>query len=87
MISKNHEIGYGKQNIGDVFNEWYTVPSYQRNYVWESDQIEDFLNDMEDNYEEHANDEYFLGSFIIQNKKRESHQICKKYISWNHFYC
>ena len=69
MISKNHEIGYGKQNIGDVFNEWYTVPSYQRNYVWESDQIEDFLNDMEDNYEEHANDEYFLGSFIIQNKK------------------
>ena len=72
MISKNHEIGYGKQNIGEVFNEWYTVPSYQRNYVWESDQIEDFLSDMEDNYEEHANDEYFLGSFIKQNKQENN---------------
>ena len=68
MKSKNHEIGYGKQNIGEVFDEWYTIPSYQRNYVWESDQVEDFLHDMEDNYEEHGDDEYFLGSFIKQNK-------------------
>lgn len=68
MKSKNHEIGYGKQNIGEVFEEWYTIPSYQRNYVWESDQVEDFLHDMEDNYEEHSDDEYFLGSFIKQNK-------------------
>ncbi len=68
MKSKNHEIGYGKQNIGEVFDEWYTIPSYQRNYVWESDQVEDFLHDMEENYEEHGDDEYFLGSFIKQNK-------------------
>ncbi len=56
MKSKNHEIGYGKQNIGEVFDEWYTIPSYQRNYVWESDQVEDFLHDMEENYEEHGDD-------------------------------
>ena len=69
MISKNHEIDYGKQNIGKVFEEWYTIPSYQRNYVWESDNIYDFLKDIEENYEEHANDEYFLGSYIKQNRE------------------
>ena len=68
MKSDNHQIGYGKQNIGEVFDEWYTIPSYQRNYVWESDQVEDFLHDIEDNYEDHSDDEYFLGSFIKQNK-------------------
>lgn len=68
MITKNHEIGFDKQKIGQVFDEWYNIPSYQRNYVWDSDQIEDFLNDMADNYEDHPDDEYFFGSFIKQNK-------------------
>lgn len=37
----NKEIGFGKQTIAQVFEEWYTVPSYQRHYVWESDNVND----------------------------------------------
>lgn len=37
MKSNYKEIGFGKQTIAKVFEEWYTVPSYQRHYVWESD--------------------------------------------------
>lgn len=33
------EIKSKKINVKDVFNEWYTVPSYQRHYVWEEDNI------------------------------------------------
>lgn len=62
----NNEIDFGKQTIAGVFEDWYTIPSYQRNYVWESDQVFDFLKDMKDNYVEHANEEYFLGSYIKQ---------------------
>ena len=36
MKSGYKEIGFGKQTIAKVFEEWYTVPSYQRHYVWES---------------------------------------------------
>ena len=68
MKSGNKEIGYGKNTIEDVFKEWYTVPSYQRHYVWDSDNVNDLLNDFVDNYQEHSNEEYFLGSYIIQNK-------------------
>ena len=68
MKSGNKEIGYGKNTILKVFEEWYTVPSYQRHYVWDSDNVNDLLNDFIDNYKEHSNEEYFLGSYIIQNK-------------------
>ena len=62
----NNEIKFGKQTIAEVFGDWYTIPSYQRNYVWGSDQVYDFLRDMKDNYLEHAYDEYFMGSYIKQ---------------------
>ena len=39
MKSGYKEIGFGKQTIAKVFEEWYTVPSYQRHYVWESIQF------------------------------------------------
>ena len=65
MKSGNKEIGYGKNTILKVFEEWYTVPSYQRHYVWDSDNVNDLLNDFIDNYKEHSNEEYFLGSYII----------------------
>lgn len=63
---QNNEIKFGKQTIAEVFEDWYTIPSYQRNYVWESDHVYDFLKDMKDNYLDHAYDEYFLGSYIKQ---------------------
>lgn len=65
---KNNEIKTGKQSVSEVFYDWYTIPSYQRDYVWEDDQVNDFLKDMCSNCEEHPNDEYFFGSYIKQQK-------------------
>ena len=72
MKSSLKEFKYGKQNINDVFSEWYTVPSYQRHYVWEDDQICKLLDDIKDNYITHSTEEYFLGSYIIQSKAGEN---------------
>lgn len=68
MKSDFKGIGFGKQNIAQVFDEWFTIPSYQRHYVWDSDNIYDMLEDFTANYIEYAHEEYFLGSYIIQNK-------------------
>ena len=72
MKSGYKEIGFGKQTIAKVFEEWYTVPSYQRHYVWESDNVNDMLEDFAANYIEHDNEEYFLGSYIIQSKDKNN---------------
>ena len=68
---KKNEIGFYKLKIADVFKCWFTVPSYQRHYVWDSDNVNDLLSDFEDNYIEHKEDEYFLGSYIYQDKGNE----------------
>ena len=68
---EKNEIGFGKESIATVFKHWYTVPSYQRHYVWDSDNVDDLLTDFELNYQEHKNDEFFLGSYIYQDRGNE----------------
>lgn len=60
------EIKSAKIQVKDVFGKWYVVPSYQRHYVWEEDNINALLEDINDNYIQKNDEEYFLGSFIIQ---------------------
>lgn len=54
--------------LADVFLAFYTVPDYQREYVWETDQVEQLLSDI--NSELAGNDptdapEYFIGSIVV----------------------
>lgn len=65
---QSNEIKFGKQTISSLFKEWFTVPSYQRNYVWGDDQFDDLLEDLRKNSEQHPDNEYFLGSYIKQVK-------------------
>lgn len=62
------EIKSAKIKVMDVLKNWYIVPSYQRHYVWEEDNINALLEDIKDNYLERNDEEYFLGSYIIQSK-------------------
>ena len=32
--------------VAEVFQAFYVVPDYQREYVWETDQVEQLLNDI-----------------------------------------
>lgn len=68
------KIEYGKLSVIDIFNDWYTVPSYQRHYVWEPDNVLELLSDFKDAMEEHPNEEYFLGSYIFQNNTNDGNK-------------
>ena len=55
--------------IGQIFKDFYTVPDFQREYVWEREHVEKLLNDVLDEfYDEDARliegSEYFLGSIV-----------------------
>ena len=55
-------------NIDEVFKSFYIVPDYQREYVWETEQVEQLLNDI--NMERSDDDpgdapEYFIGSIVV----------------------
>lgn len=67
------EIKSDKILVKDIFsNMWFTVPEYQRPYVWGADEINDLLDDIAQAMREKPNSEYFLGSFVYQSKSADA---------------
>jgi uncharacterized protein with ParB-like and HNH nuclease domain len=55
-------------SIGKLFNDFYIVPSYQREYVWQEEQVQDFFEDIYGEFsssDSGAASEYFIGSIIV----------------------
>ncbi|MFN6526389.1 DUF262 domain-containing HNH endonuclease family protein [Nostoc sp. ChiSLP03a] len=55
--------------IDKLFDDFYSIPPYQREYVWEEKQVEQLLYDV---YKEfpplefrHKSDDYFIGSIVV----------------------
>ncbi|MBR2252169.1 MAG: DUF262 domain-containing protein [Neisseriaceae bacterium] len=48
-------------NLKNIFESKYVIPIYQRNYAWESKEIEQLLNDICD----FLGDKYYLGNLIV----------------------
>lgn len=67
----NLKIESDDLTIGQIFKDFYAVPDFQREYVWERDHVEKLLQDVFDEfYDEeghliHENTEYFLGSIVV----------------------
>lgn len=68
------EIKANVHNIAKLKDYFFIVPDYQREYVWSvDDQIEQFLADIDNEFEPGAKEQssYFIGSIIIvKNGKR-----------------
>ena len=55
--------------IHQIFKDFYTVPDFQREYVWERDHVDKLLQDVLDEFYDEDNQqingpEYFLGSIV-----------------------
>jgi len=56
-------------SVGALFKDFYSVPDFQREYVWQREQVEKLLQDIHDEfYDEESRivpgPEYFLGSIV-----------------------
>ena len=66
------EIKAAKKEIKSIFSDfWFLVPGYQRSYVWETDNIQDLLDDLWFAYENKPENEYFLGSLVLKQTNKE----------------
>ena len=55
-------------SLNELFYDFYVVPSYQREYVWETEEVERLLQDINTEYssnEPEADSEYFIGSIVV----------------------
>lgn len=56
-----------KKELHSIFTDfWFLIPEYQRSYVWESDNIEDLLDDLWFAFINRPENEYFLGSLVLK---------------------
>jgi uncharacterized protein with ParB-like and HNH nuclease domain len=54
--------------LSDVFNDFYVVPDYQREYVWKTEHVERLLEDIYYEFsvdKNSMNSEYFIGSIVV----------------------
>lgn len=66
-------------SIADLFKEFYAVPDFQREYVWEKDNVdkllEDILHELYDENELVSEAEYFLGSIVVFRDESGTSQL------------
>lgn len=52
-------------NILDVFKNFYIVPDYQREYVWKTDNVNQLLTDVNEQFRGNSESEYFIGTIVV----------------------
>lgn len=62
------EIKSEKILVKKVFDMWFTIPVYQRPYVWGNEEISDLLDDIAYAAENNPTSQYFIGSIVFQNR-------------------
>ena len=66
-------------SLGKLFGDFYTVPSYQREYVWEADkQVDRLLQDINSEFSSNdagSDSEYFIGSTVVCSSKDGTFEV------------
>jgi len=62
-------INAEKINLGKLFSSefWFTIPEYQRSYVWKEENVETLLDDTWSAFKYDKESEYFIGSLVLKN--------------------
>lgn len=62
--------------VEKCFSNFFVVPDYQREYVWEADkQVEQLLSDIDEAYSSDAKKEYFIGTTVVFNNNGSNELI------------
>ncbi len=67
-------------SLSDVFKDFYSVPDFQREYVWEEQHVEKLLQDVYDEFYDENNQlmksgEYFIGSIVTYQDEEGIFQL------------
>lgn len=77
--SNNPKIESQDLSVGALFKDFYSVPEFQREYVWGREQVERLLQDLDDEFYDEgrilAGPEYFLGSIVACKSEDGTFQL------------
>lgn len=59
------KIAFNDLEIQKLFQNFYIIPAYQREYVWQEKEVIQLLGDVLDAFSDNPEAEYFLGSLVV----------------------
>ena len=62
------------KSLKTIFQTFYHVPQYQRDYVWDDEMAVNLLSNILDSMEENQQS-YFIGSIVLQEKDYSNYYI------------
>ena len=62
------DIDYSKLNIENCFKSRYVIPEYQREYVWQEEDVEQLMADLLSAYYENPTKGYFVGMLVVYRR-------------------
>jgi uncharacterized protein with ParB-like and HNH nuclease domain len=70
MTQESLKIESKDLSIEDLYKDFYTVPDFQCEFIWEREQVEKLLQDVHDEFYDEERQlikgsEYFLGSIVV----------------------
>lgn len=63
------------KSIKAIFEDYYIVPLYQRNFAWGEEQIVQLIQDIYENYKNAPDTNYYIGSLVTLKRKDEKYEI------------
>lgn len=64
---KKGQIDSAKVLVREIFTDfWFSIPAYQRPYVWGKDEISELIDDVNYASEHNPEGQYFLGSMVLR---------------------
>ncbi len=73
--SQTLQITYDNLDVEKCFTNFYIVPDYQREYVWEEMQVSQLMEDLLEAYYSNRGKEYFLGSLVVYKKENGEFEL------------
>lgn len=74
MSSTGSKFEVENLSIEQVFKDFYVVPDFQREYVWERGHVERLLDDVNNSIDEEDSSDYFLGSMVVYTDEKKEKQ-------------
>ena len=69
------KIEIGNLNILDVFTNFYIVPDYQREFVWEEKHVLQLMQDINQEFSSNPQSEYFIGSTVVYGTAGKRYEV------------
>lgn len=61
----SQEIKFTDLAIQELFQKFYIIPAYQREYVWGENEVNQLMDDLIESFYNNPKSEYFLGSLVV----------------------